>query len=248
MTTSTIMLEELTWPLVEKAMKDGYKTVLVPIGSIEQHGHHLPLATDSLMGEALAKRLAEKLGKTLVAPVLRPGCSVHHLAFPGSLSVSEETLMAMISDVCFSLDHHGFENIILLPSHGGNFAPVATVTQEIAPELKANLIAMGDLMGLIGKMQEAAVEKGIPRETVGGHACSGETSIIMAVRPDLVRMKDAKPGYIGPFTRKYQRQGFKAISPTGVMGDPRPATKEAGELMIEKITDMYVAAIKRELA
>jgi len=247
MTTNTIMLEELTWPLVEKAMKDGYKTVLVPVGSIEQHGHHLPLATDSLMGEALAKRLAEKLGKTLVAPVLRPGCSVHHLAFPGSLSVSEETLMAMISDVCFSLDHHGFENIILLPSHGGNFAPVATVTQEIAPELKANLIAMGALMGLIAKKQEAAVEKGIPRETVGGHACSGETSIIMAVRPDLVRMKDAKPGYIGPFTRKYQRQGFKAVSPTGVMGDPRPATKEAGELMLEKITDMYVAAIKREL-
>ncbi len=69
------MLEELTWPLVEKALKDGYKTILVPVGSIEQHGHHLPLATDSLLGEALSKRLAEKMGKTLVSPVLRPGCS-----------------------------------------------------------------------------------------------------------------------------------------------------------------------------
>ena len=188
------------------------------------------------------------MGKTLVAPVLRPGCSVHHLAFPGSLDVSPTTLMAMIRDVCFSLDHHGFENIILLPSHGGNFAPVATVTQEIAPKLKANLIAMGDLMGLIGKMQEAAVDMGIPREAVGGHACAGETSIILAYRPDLVRMQDAKLGYIGPFTSKYQRKGFRAVTPTGVMGDPRPSTKEAGLLMIEKITDMYLTNIKRELA
>jgi creatinine amidohydrolase len=246
-TTDTIMLEELTWPLVEKAVNDGYKTILVPVGSIEQHGYHLPLSTDCLLGEALARKLAKKMGNTLVAPVLRPGCSVHHLAFPGSLDVSPETLMAMIRDVVFSLDHHGFENIILLPSHGGNFAPVATITQEIAPKLKANLIAMGDLMGLIGKMQEVAVEMGIPREAVGGHACAGETSILLAYRPDLVRMQHAKPGYIGPFTTKYQRKGFRALTPTGVMGDPCPATKEAGERMIEKITDMYLAAIKREL-
>jgi creatinine amidohydrolase len=102
-------------------------------------------------------------------------------------------------------------------------------------------------MGLIGKMQEAAVEMGISREAVGGHACAGETSIMLAYRPDLVRMKEAKPGYIGPFTTMYQRKGFKAVSPTGVMGDPRPSTKEAGELMIEKITEMYLTAIKREL-
>jgi len=97
-------------------------------------------------------------------------------------------------------------------------------------------------------MQEAAVDMGIPREAVGGHACAGETSIILAYRPDLVRMQDAKPGYIGPFTSKYQRKGFRAVTPTGVMGDPRPSTKEAGLLMIEKITDMYLTNIKRELA
>jgi creatinine amidohydrolase len=247
MTIGTVMLEELTWPLVEKALKDGYKTIIVPVGSIEQHGYHLPLETDSLLGEALAKCLALKMGKTLVAPVIQPGCSVHHMAFPGSLDLSPSTLMSVIRDICFSLDHHGFENIILLPSHGGNFAPVATITQEIAPKLKANLVAMGDLMGLITKMQEGAVEMGIPREAVGGHACAGETSILLAYRPDLVRMNDAKPGYIGVFTNKYQRKGMRAITPTGVLGDPRPSTKEAGELMIEKITEMYLAAIKREL-
>ena len=243
----TLMLEEMTWPLVEKALRDGYRTVLVPVGSIEQHGPHLPLATDTLLGEALAKRLAEKMGKTLVAPVIRPGCSVHHMGFPGTLDLSPGTLMSVVKEVCFSLDHHGFETIILLPSHGGNFAPVQTATQEIAPKLKANLVALADLMGLITKMQEGAVEAGIPREAVGGHACAGETSAILAYRPDLVRKEAMKPGYIGPFTSKYVRKGLKAVTPTGVLGDPRPSTKEAGELIIEKVTDMYLAAIKREL-
>ena len=245
--TTTIMLEELTWPLVETALKEGYKTIIIPVGSIEQHGHHLPLATDTLIGEVMAKRLAEKMGKTLVAPVIRPGCSVHHMSFPGTLDLSPDTLMRVIKDVCFSLDHHGFENIILLPSHGGNFAPVSTITQDIAPKLKANLIALGDLMVLITKMQEGALEAGIPREAVGGHACAGETSVLLAYRPDLVRMKAAKPGYIGPFNSKYQRKGFRAITPTGVLGDPRPSTKEAGEKIIEKVIDMYLATIKLEL-
>ncbi len=106
----TIMLEELTWPLVEKALNEGYRTVIVPVGSIEQHGYHLPLATDAFLGEALSRRLAEKLGKTLVAPVIRPGCSVHHMSFPGTLDVSPDTLIRVVKDVCFSLDVHGFQN------------------------------------------------------------------------------------------------------------------------------------------
>jgi len=243
----TIMLEEMTWPIVEKALEEGYRAVIVPIGSVEQHGHHLPLATDAYLGEALARRLAERLGKTLVAPVIRPGCSVHHMAFPGTLDVTPQTLMQVVKDVCASLDHHGFETIILLPSHGGNFAPVATITQEIAPKLKASLVALTDLMGLITKMQEGAVEAGISREAVGGHACAGETSVLLAYKPELVRREAMRPGYIGPFTSKYVRKGFKAVTPTGVLGDPRPSTKEAGEKIIEKVTEMYLATLKREL-
>lgn len=242
----TVLLEEMTWPMVEKALEEGYKTVVVPVGSIEQHGHHLPLGTDTYFGDCLGRRLAEMLGKTLVAPTIRPGCSVHHMAFPGTISVSTDTLMRVIEDVCISLDRHGFENIILVPSHGGNFAPVLTTTQEIAPQLKANLIALGDLNGLIAKIKEAAAEVGVPDDAVGGHAGAGETSFMMAYKPHLVRTSDMKPGYIGPFTNKYVRIGFKAVTPTGVLGDPRQASKEAGERIIELITEMYAEVLKRE--
>ncbi|MCW4013105.1 MAG: creatininase family protein, partial [Candidatus Bathyarchaeota archaeon] len=84
----TIHLEEMTWTMVEEAIAEGYKTVVMAVGSIEQHGHHLPLATDTYLGDVLATRTAEKLGKTLVAPTIRPGCSEHHLTFPGTISIS----------------------------------------------------------------------------------------------------------------------------------------------------------------
>jgi creatinine amidohydrolase len=179
--------------------------------------------------------------------VIRPGCSSYHMDFGGSLNLSPSTLMNVIKDICFSLDRHGFANIILLPVHGGNFALVNVVTEEIAPKLKANLICIANGMLLFGTMQEAAAEKGIPRDAVGGHACAGETSIMLAYRPDLVHMDQAKVGLMGTVNNEYTRKGVRALCPTGVLGDPRPATKEAGEFMIEMITDRWMAAIKREL-
>lgn len=125
----TIRIEEMTWPMVKRALEEGYKTVIVPVGSIEQHGPHLPIGTDAYFGDCLGLRVAEKLGKTLVAPTLRPGCSEYHMDFPGTITLSTETLMHVLRDVCVSLDRHGFENILLLPTHGGNFAPVLTATQ-----------------------------------------------------------------------------------------------------------------------
>lgn len=243
----TILLEEMTWTMVERAIEEGFRTVVVPVGSIEQHGPHLPLGTDTYLGDCLGRRLAERLGNALVAPTIRPGCSGHHLDFPGTISVSTEALIRVVEDVCASLDRHGFENIILLPSHGGNFAPVQTATQEIAPRLRANLIALADLEGLIERMREAAVEAGVPEEAVGGHSGAGETSFVMAYRPELVRSSEMAPGYIGPLTRRYVRRGFKAVTETGVLGDPRHASREIGERFIELVTEMYLEELEREL-
>ncbi|MBN2334225.1 creatininase family protein [Candidatus Bathyarchaeota archaeon] len=243
----TIHLQDMTWPMVGKAIENGYKTVVVAVGSIEQHGHHLPLGTDTYLGDCIAERFAEKLGNTLVAPTIRPGCSPHHLDFPGTISITPETLIELLKDVCLSLDRHGFENIILVPSHGGNFAPVQTAVQSIAPELNASLIAIADLMGLITLFKQKVAETGQPPESAGGHAGAGETSFMLAYKPELVRKDAWKPGYIGPFTSKYVRTGFKAVTPTGVLGDPTKSSREAGEKIIDAVTDMMVAAAKREL-
>jgi creatinine amidohydrolase len=243
----SIHLEEMTWPMVRDAMEQGYTTIIMAVGSIEQHGHHLPHGTDTYLGDCLAERFAMKLGKTLVAPTIRPGCSMHHMDFPGTISISPETLIELLKETCLALDHHGFKNIILIPSHGGNFSPVNVAVQSIAPKLKANLIAVTDLMGLIGIFKEKVAVTGQPPEAAGGHAGAGETSFMLAYKPELVRKKEWKKGYIGPFTNKYVRKGFRAVTPTGVLGDPTVSSSEAGELIIEAVSDMLVNTIKREL-
>ena len=91
----TLRIVEMTWKQIKEAMEQGYRRVIFALGSIEQHGPHLPLVTDTLLGDVLAVRVAEKLGNTLVAPTIRPGCSEHHLSFPGSLSISSDLLAAL---------------------------------------------------------------------------------------------------------------------------------------------------------
>jgi len=243
----TIRIEEMTWPMVKKAIEDGYRTVVIPVGSIEQHGPHLPTGTDTYIGDLFGVRLTEKLGNALLAPTIRPGCSEHHMDFPGTITVSPTTLIQVLKDVCSSLDHHGFENILLVPTHGGNFAPVLTATQEIAPRLKANVIALADLNRLINSMNAAMAEFGVSAEDAGSHSGAAETSLMMAYKPNLVRRKKMKVGYRGPLTSKYVRKGFKAVTPTGILGDATKASKEAGDRMIDLVTDMYVEAIRKEL-
>jgi creatinine amidohydrolase len=243
----TILLEEMTWSMVQDAMRGGYKSVIMAVGSIEQHGPHLPVSTDVHFGDCLAKLVAEKLGNTLVAPTIKPGCSSHHMHFPGTISLEPETLIAVLKDSCRSLDKHGFENIILLPSHGGNFAPVTTAVQSIAMQLNANLIDAAKTSGITTGFKRAVAETGADESSVGGHAGAGETSFMLAYKPGLVRKENMKKGYVGPSTKKYVRAGINSVSPSGVFGDPTVASREAGEKLIEYIVDMLVELIKGEL-
>ncbi len=117
-------LFEMTRPEVEQAIASGIDTVIVPFGSTEQHGLHLPLGTDAILGEALGDRVARSLGNALLAPGLPIGCSEHHMDFAGSMTLSQETFIQVVADLCRSLAHHGFKHIALIPTHGGNFAHV----------------------------------------------------------------------------------------------------------------------------
>ena len=107
----SVRLEELTWPDVESALQNGTRTAIVAVGSIEQHGPHLPLGMDTFDADELACRIARDLGDALAAPAIRPGCSGHHMEFPGTITVPPETLMDIIRTYCRSLDEHGFEYV-----------------------------------------------------------------------------------------------------------------------------------------
>ena len=247
-----INLFEMTRPEVEEAIASGVDTVIITIGSTEQHGLHLPLGTDAIMGEALGQRVAHALGDTLLAPGMRIGCSEHHMDFAGSLTLSRQTFIGVVGDICRSLARHGFRHIVLLPTHGGNFAPLAKAVEAIRPELSGvNLIAFTDLMAFMDEIFQTGKARKVTPEQAGAHAGEFETSIMLYLRPDLVAIDKAQPGYVGDQLRIAPlvfEKGFRAVTANGVLGDPRDASAANGEAYMAAITDLLVGYINKARA
>ena len=247
-----INLFEMTRPEVEEAIASGVDTIIITIGSTEQHGLHLPLGTDAIMGEALGQRVAHALGDTLLAPGMRIGCSEHHMDFAGSLTLSRQTFIGVVGDICRSLARHGFRHIVLLPTHGGNFAPLAKAVEAIRPELSGvNLIAFTDLMAFMDEIFQTGKARKVTPEQAGAHAGEFETSIMLYLRPDLVAIDKAQPGYVGDQLRIAPlvfEKGFRAVTANGVLGDPRNASAANGEAYMAAITDLLVGYINKARA
>lgn len=242
----SVKLEELTWPDVEAALDAGTRTIIVPVGSTEQHGPHLPLGTDAMIGEAAAERLAERLGDALVAPPVRPGCSGHHMEFPGTVTVDADPLLDLLRAHARSFESHGFEYVVFLPSHGGNFAPVNTVTPEIARELTtATPIALADLDRLMELMNEGLREAGIDYQEPVIHAGAAETAAMLAIDETLVREDRFETGHEGdvPVPRLLS-EGFRSVTENGVLGDPSQSSREAGEAILDAIADAYAEEVR----
>jgi creatinine amidohydrolase len=240
----TILLEEMTWRDVDEAIEAGRTTVVVAVGAVEQHGPHLPLLVDAVRGDRLAVEVARRLGVALVAPTIRIGCSEHHMAFPGTLTLRRSTLEAICLDYTVSLARHGFRRVCFVPSHGGNFGPLAEMIDDlraaVAPECTVD--AYTDLVGFIAFWRAAVREvAGGLEGRVGGHADIAETSEMLCLRPELVRMDEAAEGHIQEFDdalmERIFREGFRAVTPNGVLGDARGATRAIGESCIARAAD-----------
>jgi creatinine amidohydrolase len=245
----SILLEEMVWPEVESALEAGTRTAIVAVGSIEQHGPHLPLNMDTLDGDELARRVASKLGDALAAPTIRPGCSGHHMEFPGTITVPPETLMDVIRSYCRSLDEHGFEYIVLVPTHGGNFGPVKTVAPDIARAIEATVLPIADLDEHMQLLNEGLTEAGIEYDQDVIHAGAAETAMVLAMDEGLVRTEQFECGPEGDISpARLLSEGFRSITENGVLGDPTHATVEAGERIIENVVETYVDYIEAERA
>src|SRR5437763_6382042 len=145
-------LDRLSWPEVKAEIEGGRDTVVIAFGATEQHGPHLPLATDALLGDHAARLIAERLD-AFVAPTVRIGCSEHHLAFPGTLSISPETFHAVVGDLVRSLARGGFRKVILIPTHGGNFAPLGAAVEKLGAVDGVEIRAVTDLGALFAIAQ-----------------------------------------------------------------------------------------------
>ena len=240
-----IELERMTWPDVRAALDTGRTTVVFACGAVEQHGPHLPLFTDAEHGGVLARAVARGLGNALVAPTMRVGCSEHHMAFPGTISLEESTFAAVCRDYVRSLARHGFRRICVIPSHGGNFAPLAhalPMLREAAGD-HARVIPYTDLQSVIAVWVRVAESVGLAQR-VGGHADIAESSVMLALHPELVRTERAVAGYVGPLTpellERLFTQGMRAVSANGVLGDARGLSAELGRRCIDELVAVLV--------
>ena len=248
-----IDLAEMTSPEVKEALESGYDTAVFAVGSNEQHGPCLPVSTDTLLGDAIAYAVAEKLGNALKGPTINMGCSEHHMRFPGTISLGSETLKAVIRDYVGSLARHGFKRIVVLPSHGGNFASVGEVVDELDDvHGDVELVTFSDLPKFVGVLQETSAKFGVTPQESGAHAGEFEVSMVMRMRGDLVReefIPEAR-GYMGEFdaeaTTRIFEEGIGALSPLGVLGDPTKSSKEHGEAYLEELAAAIVKYVNSQ--
>ena len=244
-----IMLEHLTWPKIAELQKSGFDKVVFGVGSIEQHGPHLPLVTDAWAGLVIANRVATKLGNTLQAPTIRPGCSEAHMEFPGSMTISQETLKHLLVDYCDSLARQRFKTIIIVPSHGGNFKPTADAMRDINERVKGvKVIAYTDLERNLNALKKAWGSLKVPENVAGIHAGETETSFMLYTWPEMVLKKAMAPGFDKALKatdlEMLYAKGIKAFSHTGVLGNPTQATKEKGEIYFNAYVDDVVAFVR----
>jgi creatinine amidohydrolase len=228
------------------------KVVVVPLGSMEQHGHHLPLLTDTMGCIEIARRAEQELGDlALFTPMLWIGASDHHLGFPGTVSVHNATYTAMIEEILESLIGAGFRRIVLLNSHGGNAAPGGAALYEVEMRHREETdlwLAMATWFSLAAP-QIAAIDA-LEQKRVT-HACELETSMILTLRPELVRLEAARGAHT-PFPSQFTsrvtvQRPFEFRSETGALGHPELGTAEKGEAMLQAGVEQVVAFV-RELA
>ncbi len=240
-------LYTLTWPEVKREIEGGRDTIVLAFGAVEQHGHHLPFGTDSIFGDDLGRALAARLD-AFFAPTVRVGVSRHHLAFPGTMSVEEDTFAAVVGDIVRGWTRHGFKRIVLLPTHGGNFQPLATALERLGQVDGLKVIGVTDLSLLVNATLGLGEELGVSAAEGGLHGGEWETSMMLALHPDLVRMDLARAGYTGGLDEGLQRffdEGVDALSDVGVIGDPARASAEHGERYVERLIDLAVEYVEQ---
>lgn len=241
-----VLLAALSWPEVEASFNEGVDTVILPLGATEQHGPHLPLDTDTRLASTLAERIARRLGDTLVAPPIPVGPSEEHAAFPGTVSITPETLQQLLWDYVESFERQGFERVVVLPRHGGCFPVVDRVYPKLSQGLDLDVVAVTGLQRYMELLQEGLREAGIDVDEPVVHAGASETAMLLAIAPELVD-EDRPVGCSESVSQAVLfSDGIETYSENGVLGDARPATADAGETLLAYVTDAHTTYIRNE--
>ncbi|MBM3601280.1 MAG: creatininase family protein [Alphaproteobacteria bacterium] len=233
--------------LREKAKENAI--VIVPVGSLEQHGPHLPVEVDSLLGETVALRAARIVAEKepiLVTPCLWTGISEHHMSFGGTITLGFPAFSALITDVVHSIVRHGFKRVVLLNGHGGNDNGLRVLADELSPKFNIPILQF-----TYWYAAAAPIARILETQKQLLHACEAETSMTMHLRPELVardRIKLADVNTTPDITDVvgggvYLWRSLASRSSAGVIGNPGAATPEKGERLVADIAKEIAAKL-----
>jgi creatinine amidohydrolase len=243
--------QELRSP--EFASIDRATPVVLPVAAVEQHGPHLPLATDRMIVEFLAEEINKRMGRAvLVLPSVPVGCSDHHMDFAGSLTLEHETFLGVANQYLHSAWRHGFRNFLVLNAHGGNQGICQVLIEQFGTQHRDSQIVVATWWRVASEALIALNESG-PGGV--GHACEFETSLMMHIAPELVRMEAAIPRSNVPtyewaeadLLRSPRASLFRTMremTPSGAYGEPRGATAEKGKQVTDIVCDRLVTILR----
>jgi len=242
---------DLTWPLLREVPR-GQVVVISPIAACEQHSLHLPTYTDTLLVTAVAEGVEQRLpSQVLLLPTLWLGASAHHFRFGATLSASVDTHVDIICDILTPLLEDGYQRLLVLNGHGGNIDTMQVALRRLQPRFRDRQLTAASYWDLAEK--ELAVLAEGPRKKMG-HACEFETSMILALRPDLVRREQIKDDPVpeDPVLRGlYIAEDMKQRTDHGAAGYPERATAEKGKAMlaasIERTVEVVQTLLRRPL-
>ncbi len=241
------LFRKMTWPEVNESVR-ALRVVLIPVGAIEQHGHHLPIDMDNLAVETVCVRAAEQRPDLIVcAPPIHYGYNEHNMDFPGTISIDPEHFIHYCFDVARSFAHQGFERILLVNGHASNAHLLDSVARlvTVRSQAKCATFSYWDLtIEAFNTVRESVYPGG------ANHACEYETSIYLYLEPEGVQMDKAEADLRQ--RTKYFYEDLLGGSPirftgwrtaqtkTGVGGDPTLATAAKGELIVQAAVDAII--------
>jgi creatinine amidohydrolase len=227
-----MLLAELAWPQVETLSRD--TPVVIPVAALEQHGHHMPVYTDSLLCGEVVRRVNEQMkDRVLFTPLMWLGNSHHHMDFKGTISASPRVYIDLLHDLAEDMLHHGFKRLLFVNGHGGNIIPGRQAIFEMRQRHRdrTDLLLLFASYWDFGKLD---FEKHQLFQKQVQHACEYETSMMLRLRPELVagdikKLQTIEAGF--GYEPAYRGWTTNDRSDTGHIGSPQFATAEKGEYL-----------------
>jgi len=229
------------------------RVVLLPVGTTEDHGHHLPLDTDNFLVWSVCVETAKRIpNEVLVMPLIPYGYNIHHIDFPGTICVAAEHFINFVADICKSIAYHGFKRILIVDGHGSNVPLLDVVARRVVLETDAlcgSFIYTNLITDVCRKIRESAHPGGM------AHACELETSLFLYLAERRVRKSEIRKEINLP-PSKYifldlvdgspvqMMDWWSTFSKTGVVGDPTLATKEKGKAMFDAVIERMVELVR----